>query len=381
MASAAPMSPNGDGRLPPPVQQFEETLVTQFARLQDELVTQYARVLADLQDENDQLRRRLEALEDNGVEPSAPAKQECYSDDGAQDFPPPEDPEHMPDPDSDDTARRSPRRDKPYRRQEEQRRDSRHASPPPDRRASPQQSRQRSAHRGRAGSYQRQGSQPKRSVHRQSPSEHPHEYKGRDARDEISRRERPREYRSREPAEQHATENAPALPEYRKATAPRQDKPARSLGRYRSRSEHAQPWVQKSKTAPRTDTTVADRRGGSGSGGGQRRSSSRCRSTGPTRVHTRRSRTRSRSRQIQRGGAKGGSTTYSSGIGQKQCREGSLCFLHVIGRCRDEDCKGRHPDKEECKSLLQKMQNTPCRFGNACTRRGCVFRHPRDSHE
>jgi len=67
-----------DGRQRSAVQQFEDALMKQLTRLQEDAVCQYGRLLADLEDENHNLRRRLEELED------AAAKVHAYGHDDAQ---------------------------------------------------------------------------------------------------------------------------------------------------------------------------------------------------------------------------------------------------------------------------------------------------------
>eukprot|EP00419_Tripos_fusus_P029284 CAMPEP_0172715600 /NCGR_PEP_ID=MMETSP1074-20121228/67639_1 /TAXON_ID=2916 /ORGANISM="Ceratium fusus, Strain PA161109" /LENGTH=329 /DNA_ID=CAMNT_0013540193 /DNA_START=56 /DNA_END=1046 /DNA_ORIENTATION=+ len=92
MQADAHRSPSGDpgcdGRPLPPVQHFEDFLARAFARIQDELVGEYGRLLADLQDENEDLRRRLEALQDSGgVKPEYDTDDVARISPTAEDFP------------------------------------------------------------------------------------------------------------------------------------------------------------------------------------------------------------------------------------------------------------------------------------------------------
>merc|ERR1719210_1831642 len=47
----------------PLVQQFEEAVTARIDKLREDIVERYSRALRDLQEENDSLRRRLDALE------------------------------------------------------------------------------------------------------------------------------------------------------------------------------------------------------------------------------------------------------------------------------------------------------------------------------
>lgn len=156
--------------------------------------------------------------------------------------------------------------------------------------------------------------------------------------------------------------------EYRKAEARGRDRSP--LTRGGNRGEQKEAW----KSRNPTDDT--DRQGGG---------------TGARRTDDERGRSRSErkhySRSVgydDRGGKvvyddRGGREVYDDrggkGNGRQVSRDGQLCFLHVLGKCRDENCKNRHPEREECDILYDKLQRTPCRFGANCTRRDCIFRH------
>eukprot|EP00927_Polykrikos_kofoidii_P062740 TRINITY_DN57540_c0_g1_i1.p1 TRINITY_DN57540_c0_g1~~TRINITY_DN57540_c0_g1_i1.p1 ORF type:complete len:351 (-),score=56.20 TRINITY_DN57540_c0_g1_i1:131-1183(-) len=80
-----------------------------------------------------------------------------------------------------------------------------------------------------------------------------------------------------------------------------------------------------------------------------------------------------------RGGNAGGGPNTAGGSGGGPGGVGTLCFLYIIGKCSQGDsCVSRHPDKEDCKQILVRMQRTSCRYGADCKRRDCVFRHPEE---
>merc|ERR1712183_1015147 len=80
---------------------------------------------------------------------------------------------------------------------------------------------------------------------------------------------------------------------------------------------------------------------------------------------------RPRSRSRGRGGKSGGKSRSGS------TTAGSLCFFYIIGKCKKgSECTDRHPEKQDCKAILERMQKTSCRYGVDCKREECIFKHP-----
>jgi len=96
---------------------------------------------------------------------------------------------------------------------------------------------------------------------------------------------------------------------------------------------------------------------------------------------TRRDRSRTTSRRRDSGynrrasgRSRSASNRYSRGYKGK---EKSCCIYFLLDKCfRGNNCHDLHPDKSEVKAILEKFSRTPCRFGEGCTRRDCVFKHP-----
>eukprot|EP00747_Dinoflagellata_sp_TGD_P017666 gnl/TRDRNA2_/TRDRNA2_125968_c1_seq2.p1 gnl/TRDRNA2_/TRDRNA2_125968_c1~~gnl/TRDRNA2_/TRDRNA2_125968_c1_seq2.p1 ORF type:complete len:236 (+),score=42.05 gnl/TRDRNA2_/TRDRNA2_125968_c1_seq2:168-875(+) len=73
----------------------------------------------------------------------------------------------------------------------------------------------------------------------------------------------------------------------------------------------------------------------------------------------------------------GGTVPIDTGKGKGKGKDGSLCFMYIVGKCKfDRGCNMRHPPTEECKTILASMKRTDCKFGNNCSRNDCVFKHP-----
>mmetsp|Transcript_22871 Transcript_22871/g.44489 ORF Transcript_22871/g.44489 Transcript_22871/m.44489 type:complete len:379 (+) Transcript_22871:61-1197(+) len=375
MQADAHRSPSGDpgcdGRPLPPVQHFEDFLARAFARIQDELVGEYGRLLADLQDENEDLRRRLEALQDSGG-----VKPEYDTDDVARISPTAEDfPEQEVDCESEGAERCQKYYDDMGREDGRQSGDAADVSgdglrdhrklraaegrEPHGGGGSRQDRRHDSHHDDQSRSYRNSGGGSSHAGPRSHGGKQHvdiNEYSRSDERQESSRRDR---YGSRErQGMSHQVMNEPVdygglgreqQPEYRKAEVRGRDRSPLPHGR--SRNEQKESWRS------RNSADDTDRQGG---GNGARRTPERGRSRSERRHYCR---------------SVGSATNAGKGNGRQGSREGQLCFLHVLGKCRDENCKARHPDEEECSILYEKLQRTPCRFGASCTRRDCIFRH------
>ena len=56
------------------------------------------------------------------------------------------------------------------------------------------------------------------------------------------------------------------------------------------------------------------------------------------------------------------------------------CMAYLAGDCafHAQSCRKRHPSKDECQRLVAKYRATPCRYGDECLTKGCLYIHPSD---
>lgn len=55
---------------------------------------------------------------------------------------------------------------------------------------------------------------------------------------------------------------------------------------------------------------------------------------------------------------------------------GDICFAYLAGTCTfDSRCYNRHPNDDDCESIMAALKTKPCRFGRNCYTEGCLYSH------
>ena len=59
-----------------------------------------------------------------------------------------------------------------------------------------------------------------------------------------------------------------------------------------------------------------------------------------------------------------------------------VCFAFLTGKCAlGRQCHGVRPDEETCRTIFERYSKTDCQWGQICTTKGCLFRHPTNETE